>query len=631
MATPINTWYGVFLNATGCLDSLNLNNNNLVGTIPTIGASNLRSLQLVNNKLSGGIPTINAPKLEELFLLLNQLNGAIPNFNLPNLKSLNLSNNQLSGTIPSFILPNLEKLIIESNPLNSALPNFNLPKLKILILQNDKLTGTIPSFNLLPNLEELIMPANLLTGPIPNFNLPNLTYIGLGGNQLSGTIPNLNLPKLTTLYISSNKFTGSIPDFAALPSLKTLLLDNNSLSGCLPIGLKAICSRTGNSVNISNNPSLANQNFATFCSNNVGSCNAPLPDFRMTAITQTQGSDLTTTTYRPGVDGFGINYVLVNDGGAYTSPATAFFYLSKDTILDSRDSFFTKLFAGAAGTFLAGGPVPNLPDGDYFLIGKANGDNAIAESNRNNNTFVLKTPKVKIRSSNVTDLAVLLSAGSDVYNPFTTMPYRIVVENRGTKPFSNIKVEFRFPANTVSGGTATPSVGTWQEWCAGGVQCFTWTIPTLSTGLFAQLEVPLFILNTNAPIVATAKLLSSTPVDANAVNNSATYTITRQPAAPSTQALAFQVPTQLIPVIIQAISPNPTESDIVVKLDSWTKQDVDFNFSDITGKTIHSEKRTLDKGLNRVAFDVSALPQGVYFIQTNVGKGRNVPTKFVKM
>ena len=91
------------------------------------------------------------------------------------------------------------------------------------------------------------------------------------------------------------------------------------------------------------------------------------------------------------------------------------------------------------------------------------------------------------------------------------------------------------------------------------------------------------------------------------------------------------MPTQLIPIVIQALSPNPTESNIVVKLDSWAKQDVDFNFSDITGKTILSEKRTLDKGLNRVAFDVNYLPQGVYFIQTNVGKGRNVPTKFVKM
>ncbi len=32
------------------------------------------------------------------------------------------------------------------------------------------------------------------------------------------------------------------------------------------------------------------------------------------------------------------------------------------------------------------------------------------------------------------------------------------------------------------------------------------------------------------------------------------------------------------------------------------------------------KKRELEKGMNRVAFDVYHLPQGVYFIQTNVGK-----------
>lgn len=95
--------------------------------------------------------------------------------------------------------------------------------------------------------------------------------------------------------------------------------------------------------------------------------------------------------------------------------------------------------------------------------------------------------------------------------------------------------------------------------------------------------------------------------------------------------IKFIVPTQLIPIVIQAISPNPTEDAIQIKLDSWTKQTVDFNFSDITGKVIHAEKRKLEKGMNHVAFDVYHLPQGVYFIQTNVGKGRNVPTKFVKM
>ena len=626
LATPINTWNGVTLNANGCVSGLLVMGNNLTGTLPNLSLSALTFMNLSGNQLSSAIPNFTGlPLLEELVLYSNKLTGAIPNLNLPKLKFLIVYNNQLSGTVPNLNLPSLLQFDANTNKLSGTLPNFNLPQLTRLDFQGNVLTGSIPNFNL-PNLQGLTLVDNQLTGAIPNFNLPKLTNLNLDKNQLSGTIPNLSLPSLTGLALSNNKFTGSIPLFT-VPNIVAINLSNNLLSSCLPVYLQPLC---GKSVDISGNPGLFNQNFATFCSNGIGSCEAPLPDFRMTNITQAQGSDLTTTTYPPVTGGFGFNYTVVNNGGAYVSPVTAVFYLSKDTILDSRDSLFTRLLAGATGTFLAGGPVPNLPDGDYYLIGKANGDNAIPETNANNNVFVLKTPKVKIRSKNVADLNVLLSTDRGFYQPFTTLTYLLVVENRGTTPFSNIKVEFKFPANTVSGGAAVPTVGTWQEWCAGGVQCYTWTIPAIAAGANAQLNVPLFILNTSAPIVATAKLLSSTPVDANVANNSATYTITKQPA-PTTQGLVFQVPTQRVPVVIQRIAPNPTEGEVIVKLDSWKEQTVDFNFSDITGKTIHCEKRTLEKGVNRVAFDLYALPQGVYFIQTNVGKGTNVPTKFVKM
>jgi hypothetical protein len=582
LATPINTWYGVSLNANGCVESLASPGNNLVGTLPNLNLQSVLTLALPNNLLSGSVPNLNLPNVTQLILYNNKFTGTLPNFTLPNVVNLDLSVNLLTGVVPSL----------------------NLPKLVNLTLNTNKFSGTIPSFT-----------------------LPKLEQLNLFDNALTGTIPNFNLPNLKNLILQTNKLMGSIPTFAGTPIIVQVELSNNLLSGCLPVYLQPLCGKT---VNIANNPGLFNQNFATFCSNGVGSCEAPLPDFRMTSITQAQGSDLTTTTYPPVTGGFGFNYTVVNSGGAYVSPVTAFFYLSKDTILDSRDSLFTKLLAGATGTFLAGGPVPNLPDGDYYLIGKANGDNAIPETNATNNVFVLKTPTVKIRSANVSDLNVLLSTDRGFYQPFTTLTYLLVVENRGTTPFSNIKVEFKFPANTVSGGTAVPTVGTWQEWCAGGVQCYTWTIPAIAAGANAKLNVPLFILNTSAPIVATAKLLSSTPVDANTVNNSATFTINKAPA-PTTQPLAFQVPTQQVPVVIQRIAPNPTEGDVIVKLDSWKEQEVDFNFSDITGKTIHSEKRQLDKGVNKVQFDLYHLPQGVYFIQTNVGKGTNVPTKFVKM
>ncbi len=547
LATPINTWFGVTLNTNGCVFRLNLEKNNLVGTLPNLNIPNLEWLYIYENKLSGTIPSFNLPNLKNLWLGNNTFTGTIPNFNTPNLVELVLNGNQLTGTIPNFTFPNLKQLQLIENKLTGSIPNFNLPNLVGLLLFQNPLSGSIPNFNL-PNLEELLLTENQLTGAIPNFNLPklkslwlqnnnltgtipnlnlpNVTQLLLSGNQLTGTIPTLNLPNLTNLQLQVNRLTGIIPNFnmpnliqillndnqlsGAIPSfnypnITNLRLENNNLSGCIPTSLNAYC---GKNVSFTNNPLLATQSFTDFCANGLSAC------------------------------------VSAND------------------------------------------------------------------------------------------LGLTIAATPSVYRLYQTNTFKITVKNLGSAAFTNVKIQFRFPALTVSGGAAVPSIGNWQEWCSGGVQCFTWTIPTFAGNSTATLDVPLFILDASGgAIVATTTLLSSTPADNNADNNYSVITVNpaTAPLVAPAQALAFRVPTQLIPVIIQRISPNPTEGDVQIKLDSWTKQTVDFNFSDITGKIIYSEKRDLEKGLNRLDFDVYHLPQGVYFIQTNVGKGKNVPTKFVKM
>jgi hypothetical protein len=231
------------------------------------------------------------------------------------------------------------------------------------------------------------------------------------------------------------------------------------------------------------------------------------------------------------------------------------------------------------------------------------------------------------------DIALSLSTTPSVYKPYTAQNFRITAKNSGTTAFSDVKIKFTRPALTSSGGTKVASIGTFKDYCPGGIECSEWTIPTLAGGATATLDAPVFVLAPTGGITATATLLSSTPTDNVVANNTASITVNpaTAPVQAPTQALAFRVPTQLIPVIIQAISPNPTEGDVQIKLDSWTKQTVDFNFSDITGTIIYSEKRDLEKGLNKLDFEVFHLPQGVYFIQTNVGKGKDVPSKFVKM
>jgi Secretion system C-terminal sorting domain len=83
--------------------------------------------------------------------------------------------------------------------------------------------------------------------------------------------------------------------------------------------------------------------------------------------------------------------------------------------------------------------------------------------------------------------------------------------------------------------------------------------------------------------------------------------------------------------VINKIAPNPTNGEIFIKLESLDKRTVQFDFYNAIGIRVKSEKQPLDKGVNTIGFDVSNVPQGVYFIQTDVGKGRDVPMKFIKM
>jgi len=169
----IDTWYGVQMNESGCIQSLNLSNNKLYGQIPAEieQLKTLTDLNLAGNKLFDRIP-----------MELGKLR---------NLKKIDLSNNQLSGEVPN----NLGDL-------------FNL---SYLWLADNNLSGDIPvSLGQLIYLDDLNLAGNGLSGKIPNSiaTLPQLSYLYLYNNQLEGCYS----PKLTSLcesLDSSQTFLGT--------------------------------------------------------------------------------------------------------------------------------------------------------------------------------------------------------------------------------------------------------------------------------------------------------------------------------------------------------------------------------------------------------------------------------------
>ena len=226
---PLSEWYGVTMDYYNeKVTLLNLNDNNLSGTIPEeIENLDLSTLNLSNNQLTGEMPASIG--------------------NVSTLYYLNIANNKLTGSIPSELgkLANLEYCYLHNNQLTGGIPSElgNLSKLRNCYLHNNQLTGGIPSeLGNLSKLRNCYLYNNQLTGSIPSElgKLANLESCCLHNNQLAGSIPSEfgNLSKLSNCYLYNNQLTGSIPsEFGKLANLEICYLFGNQLEGTLPESL----------------------------------------------------------------------------------------------------------------------------------------------------------------------------------------------------------------------------------------------------------------------------------------------------------------------------------------------------------------------------------------------------------
>jgi Leucine-rich repeat (LRR) protein len=270
-------WFGVDCNfeQTHVL-SLQLHDNNLVGTIPSsIGQlSEIRSIYLSRNQLDGRIPATigNLKKLETLEANGTQLDGPLPSelSTLPELRYLDLSYGEFTGAIPNLSLTKLEYLSLAVNKLTGSVPLLpqtiehadftgnelagpipahlaSLQALVYLRLAYNQFTGGIPAqLGQLKTLETLDLYNNPdLGGTIPRSlgDLTRLKFLNLGKSGLTGTIPAeiYQLAALEELWLGENALEGSISsDIGRLQNLVKLGLNGNRLSGPIPVALTTL-------------------------------------------------------------------------------------------------------------------------------------------------------------------------------------------------------------------------------------------------------------------------------------------------------------------------------------------------------------------------------------------------------
>ncbi|PHN05232.1 T9SS type A sorting domain-containing protein [Flavilitoribacter nigricans] len=213
---PMETWYGITLNAAGCVERISLGNNGLTGTLIDLNLPELDELYLINNAIVGSIPDFSQlPALRSLYLSFNDLSGPVPDFSaLPILRSLYLSGNELSGTIPDFTsLPALFYLVLERNQLEGEIPDFsNLFNLRTLVLADNQLSGCLPDFTNCGSLDFIRVEKNDLSCTVPAYaHILGLDMLLLYDNQFTFEDILPNLESIQAL-INSNRFDNQSPD-----------------------------------------------------------------------------------------------------------------------------------------------------------------------------------------------------------------------------------------------------------------------------------------------------------------------------------------------------------------------------------------------------------------------------------
>ena len=281
---PVSAWHGVATNDLGRVTGLDLEGNNLKGTLPS-RLGDLRSLSVLdlsnNPGLAGPLPV----SLRGLGLTVLKLDGTglcapldpdyqawlaavgdvrvdgCPSAVSPGRVALTVLYGETGGAhwkeaanwlseaplrdwhgVETDAEGHVTSIDLGYNNLRGRLPPelARMDRLETLRLIGNGLTGPIPpELARLDRLVELDLSVNLLEGPIPPElgRLANLSDLDLSANGLTGSIPSElgRLNRLSILDLGLNRLHGPVPpELGNLRGLERLALYTNELTGSVP-------------------------------------------------------------------------------------------------------------------------------------------------------------------------------------------------------------------------------------------------------------------------------------------------------------------------------------------------------------------------------------------------------------
>ena len=217
------------------------------------------------------------------------------------------------------------------------------------------------------------------------------------------------------------------------------------------------------------------------------------------------------------------------------------------------------------------------------------------------------------------NLSLNLSSQQTTFCPYQNVTLDLTVTNHDAYVANDVAIKLPL-ANGTAYVTSWTTAGTYNQYCAGGVKCETWTIPTLAPGQSADLHLVLFPLVTGTTLTSIASLITST------TNAASTATLTLSKGNCGSNLQTDHVASRSM----VAVYPQPATNSATLRLDSEVERSASLQIFNQNGSLISAQTVVLNVGANEVPVNLNKLPAGNYFALLSSGNWAAEAVKIVK-
>ncbi len=239
-------------------------------------------------------------------------------------------------------------------------------------------------------------------------------------------------------------------------------------------------------------------------------------------------------------------------------------------------------------------------------------------------------PEGGIQGGVTADLELNVEVDRENYERFENYTYTFTITNNGPDAAANIFIDAQLP-DSLAYTSKAASIGDWNNFFQ------YWFIPYLESGAQHTLKLVLFTLAEETTVTYFTQVLSVDQDDPDSTPGNNQNGIPREDDESSVKLGPENSPNieqrglSVAPSVEGALYPSPATSRIYLNLHADMAQTTDILLLNMNGQVLQEQQTKLNKGLNQLQFNVSQLPDGIYYVGLKDAKATQQTWKFVKV